>query len=427
MPQKAEQKNKPAYQPPRRFFESSGTVNPEEAYYVPFDNVGNTRKQDMKTMVDGGRYFSIFAPRQSGKTTFLERFCRGLEQDPTYVAVILNFQKYKSLDKERFYGLVQKKLYKQLLTRLTLLECQKLREVKSFLDSHNLADHISFGELFEALNDIIEFKKIVVFIDEFDGIPLEELENFLNTIRDLYLEYKSVKQKALYSIGLVGIRNITKLIVGGVSPFNIADQVDLPPFSLKNITELYAQYTSETHQAFTEKALLKVFEETRGQPWLVNRLGTILTVDIKPGTVEPIGEADVEKAIEMLVMEQNVHFDNLDEKARLHKETLVEIVFDGVTYIPGNGAQSWLEQFGLIKNRGGKAEIANNIYKERYVRTFFNEVTAGAFSSSQAYLLPGDRLDMEGCSWISTVISPRLAYGHFIKTRNHMRKPASFF
>ena len=91
----------------------------------------------------------------------------------------------------------------------------KLDEIKSFLGHHDLIDHISFGELFEELNRIIEFKKIVIFIDEFDGIPTDELENFLTTIRDLYLEYKEIKQKALYSVGLVGIRDITKLIVGG--------------------------------------------------------------------------------------------------------------------------------------------------------------------------------------------------------------------
>ncbi len=383
------------YRKPVRIFEDSGSVNPEESYFVPLDRVSNTKNQDMKTMVDSGRYFSIFAPRQSGKTTYLEHFCEQLQEDPTYIAIRLNFQEYKKLDKETFYGLIEKKLYKQLLDRLTVLSCEKLDEIKSYLKHYPLTDNISFGGVFEKLNDIIKFKKIVIFIDEFDGIPLDELENFLDTIRVLYLEYKKVKQKALYSIGLVGIRNITKLIVGGVSPFNIADQVNLPRFSLKNISDLYAQYTAETNQAFTEKAVKKVYEETGGQPWLVNRLGTILTVNIKPGTVVPIDEEDVEKAIQALLTERNVHFDNLDEKAKLHKEAFVEIVFDGVEYNPGNEAQTWLEQFGLIKKKDRKAVVANRLYKHRYIKTFFDEVTADAYLSPQEYILPGDRLDME--------------------------------
>jgi len=75
----------------------------------------------------------------------------------------------------------------------------------------------------------------------------------------------------------VGIRNITKLVVGGVSPFNIADQVNLPMFSFTNVKNLYEQYTQETNQPFSDEAVQQIYEETCGQPWLVNRLGTILT------------------------------------------------------------------------------------------------------------------------------------------------------
>jgi len=383
------------YQKPKRIFEDSGTVIPEEAYYVPLDNVTNTKKQDIKTMVDRGRYFSIFAPRQSGKTTFLEGMRKTLHEEQTYVVIILSFQKYRNLDKKRFYTLIEKELYAQLIHRLSEVNCEKTDAVKQFLETHHLTDHISFSLLFEELNRIIEFKKIMIFIDEFDGIPLSELENFLTALRDLYQKYKAVKQKALYSIGLVGIRNITKLIVGGVSPFNIADQVDLPPFSLKNIRDLYSQYTAETNQPFKEEAVKKIHEETAGQTWLVNRLGTILTMDVKPGTVEPIDAQDVENAIRILLKERNDHFDNLYEKAKLYKETFVEIVFDNVEYDPDDEDQTWLEQYGLIKNRDDHAVVSNNIYKARYIKTFFKEVKADEEISLQEYILSGKKLDME--------------------------------
>lgn len=383
------------YRKPERLFENSGTVNPEEAYYVPLENVTNTKKQDIKTMVDQGRYFSIFAPRQSGKTTFFKRFCGQLQKDPVYITIILSFQDNKKLDKARFYELMEMELYGQLIDRLNEVNCEKTEAVDQFLNTFHLTDHISFRLLFEKLNRLIQFKKIIIFIDEFDGIPLSELENFLTALRELYQKYKEVKQKALYSIGLVGIRNITKLIVGGVSPFNIADQVDLPPFSLKNIRDLYAQYTQETNQPFTEEAVKRVHEETAGQPWLVNRLGTILTVNIKPETVAPIDERDVEKAIQILLKERNDHFDNLYEKAKLYKETFVEIVFDNAEYDPDNEDQGWLEQYGLIKNRDDHAVVANTIYRARYIKTFFKEAKAYEELSLQPYVLPGDRLDME--------------------------------
>ena len=346
-------------------------------------------------MVDLGRYFSIFAPRQSGKTTFIEELCIQLHRDPTYVGVLLSFQEYKNLDKQEFYAEIEKYFYSQLITRLRQVNCEKTEAVQQFLNQHHLTNNVSFKALFEGLNDLLQFKKIVVFIDEFDGIPLSELENFLTTLRELYQKHKKLTHKALYSVGLAGIRNITKLVVGGVSPFNIADQVVLPPFSLKNVRDLYAQYTAETNQPFTEPAVKRVYEKTQGQTWLVNRLGAILTTDIKPETVEPIDEKDVEKALKLLLREKNNHFDNLYEKAKLYKETFVEIVFDNVKYLAYDEEQSWLEQYGLIKDENGHAVVTNNIYKSTFVETFFEEVKAYENIPPQRCELPGNRLDME--------------------------------
>ena len=383
------------YQKPKRMFEDSGTVDPKMSYHVELENVTNTKRQDIKTLVDLGRYFSIFAPRQSGKTTFFEDFCSDIEKDPGYVAILLSFQDYKNLNSQRFYQLIQRDLYRQLANRLNAVNCPKLDAIRAYLDSHNLTDHTCFRELFEELDQIVKFKKIVIFIDEFDGIPINELENFLTTIRELYQRYKKQTDKALYSVGLVGIRNITKLIVGGVSPFNIADQVKLPPFTLKNVRDLYAQYTEETNQPFTENAVKKVFDETAGQPWLVNRIGTILTVDIKPETTNPITAQDVEKGIKNLLKERNSHFDNLLEKAKLYKETFVRITFNGVDYNPDDEDQSWLEQYGLINEKNDKAVVANAIYKRRFLKAFFHESGATADTSLKAYFTSDGFLNME--------------------------------
>ncbi len=383
------------YKKPKRMFEDSGVVDPRMSYHVELENVVNTKHQDIKTMVDLGRYFSIFAPRQSGKTTFFECLSSELEKDQTYMAILLSFQDYKNLQSKRFYQLIQKDIYNQLTNRLNAVNCPKLDAIRAYLDSHNLTDHICFRELFEELNRIIEFKKIVIFIDEFDGIPIDELENFLTTLRELYQRYKKQTDKALYSVGLVGIRNITKLIVGGVSPFNIADQVKLPPFTLKNVHDLYSQYTEETNQPFTEDAVKKVFDETAGQPWLVNRLGTILTVDIKPETTDPITADDVEKATDILLYEENSHFDNITEKAKQYKETFVNIVFNGVEYIPGDEEQSLLLTHGLIKAEGKNIRVSNPIYKKRFTMTFFRDVAGKVDVSFVRYYLPDGSLNME--------------------------------
>lgn len=414
------------YKKPKRFFEKSGIVDPGASYYVKLENVSNMDNQDLKTMVDLGRYFSIFAPRQSGKTTFLEGFCLELETDSTYVPIMLSFQRYKSLDKQTFYQQIQKELYTQLTNRLKSVDCPSLDAAESYLDSHQLTNHISLSELFEELNQLLALKKIVIIIDEFDGLPENELENFLTTLRELYQKYKKRKDKALYSVGLVGIRNITKLIVGGVSPFNIADQVKLPPFSLKNVRDLYAQYTEETNQPFTDDAVKTVYTETAGQPWLVNRLATILTVEIRPETTETITQEDVAKAVEILLYEDNSHFDNITEKAKQYKETFMDVVFNGVEYIPGDEEQSLLLTHGLIKAAGKDVRVGNPIYKKRFTQTFFREVAAQTDVSSMRYYLPDSRLNMERILTDFERYIARIGAAAFYSTTNPMEVTGKF-
>ncbi len=371
------------YKKPKRTFEKSGMVSPERSYFVPLENVTNTDRQDIKTMVDLGRYFTIFAPRQSGKTTFFNYFCRAMEKDPAYLPILLSFQRYGRLDVKTFYQSVQKKLYFRLTARLKAVNCPQLDAVEEFLNSHPLKDGNSFYELFEKLNEMITFKKIVILIDEFDGIPISELENFLLTLRELYQEYKEQKDKALYSVGLIGVRNLTKLVVGGVSPFNIADEVSLPPFSLNDIHDLYAQYTEETNQAFEKDASQKVHEETGGQPWLVNRLGTILTMDIKSGVTDSITARDVDRAVTLLLEEKNPHFNNLHEKIQIYKDAFINIAQNQIPYDPDDDEQLQLEQYGLIRKEEGKARVANPIYEKRYTNIKPSQFVQDPMSSTR--------------------------------------------
>jgi len=183
--------------------------------------------------------------------------------------------------------------------------------------------------------------------------------------------------------------------MGGVSPFNIADQVKLPPFTLDNVRDLYGQYTAETGQPFTEEAVKMVYEQTAGQPWLVNRLGTLLTIDIKPRTLKAIDLNDVEQAIDALLYEENNHFDNITEKARQFKEAFIDVVFDGVQHIPGNETQAYLMTYGLIKSEGRRLSVANPIYQKRFTKTFFQEARALADVSHGGYYTTDGALDMD--------------------------------
>ena len=360
------EKNFMEYKKPIRSFEDSGVVDPAESYYIKRENITNRKNQDMKTMVDKGRYFSIFAPRQSGKTTFFKEFCKELEKDSTYIAIRLTFQKLSNYSSVDFYQYFQKIFYENLIERLKIIDCPQLDDVQNFLSKHEIINNLTFSYLFEDLNKLIKRKKIVLFIDEFEGIPLQELSPFLMALRDLYQDYKDKPDRALYSVGLVGVRNIAQLSVEGTSPFNIADHVEIPPFTLKNIQDLYVQYTQETNQPFTEEAVQKIFEETAGQPWLVNRIASIVTTKVKPETIDHINIDDVNKGIDLLLEENNEHFENLLKKILLYKNTFEKVLNNEVAYSPNDSSQQWLRQYGLLKNVNKKAVIANPVYLKRY-------------------------------------------------------------
>jgi len=88
--------------------------------------------------------------------------------------------------------------------------------------------------------------------------------------------------------------------------------------------------------------------------------------------------------------EENSHFDNITEKAKQYKETFIDIVFDGVEYIPGDEKQSLLLTHGLIKAEGKKVQVSNPIYQKRFTRMFFGNIAGKVdVSFTRYYLLDG--------------------------------------
>ena len=80
-------------------------------------------------------------------------------------------------------------------------------------------------------------------MDEVEGINPEYLGDFVHTIRDLY---HTRNTHGLKSVILVGVRNITGVMQGAVSPFNINEELEVPYFTQEEILELLAMHETET-------------------------------------------------------------------------------------------------------------------------------------------------------------------------------------
>ena len=81
----------------KRYFNTSGPNNPAE-HYTLFRPELVSKGQDM---VSKNRYFTIWAPRQTGKSTYFRLLARELEKDG-YKVCHINFENYKNASLKSF-------------------------------------------------------------------------------------------------------------------------------------------------------------------------------------------------------------------------------------------------------------------------------------------------------------------------------------
>ncbi|HEC85984.1 MAG TPA: hypothetical protein ENI48_12195, partial [Thioploca sp.] len=80
-----------------REFNTSGPCDPALHYTVMREALMLEGQKKVKK----GRFFTLFAPRQSGKTTFFKLLLNELEKD--FTTVWISFENLKTVSKEEFY------------------------------------------------------------------------------------------------------------------------------------------------------------------------------------------------------------------------------------------------------------------------------------------------------------------------------------
>jgi len=352
-----------------RRFNYTGPVYADEHYIVK-------RREmyiDFKNKIDEGRYFTIFAPRQMGKTTFLKEIVRNINQDNYYIGINIDFERYRGIEIKHFYMELKIDIEEAFFRRLSEIGCVKKGELKKIFDHTSFGNHIEFYRFVKLIGEVIPEKKLVFLIDEFDAVSIDITGNFLYTLRDMYLKRREDRAFSIYSIGLVGVKNIRELNVGSASPFNIATQIKLDNFTLGQCHELIEQYIEETGQEFDNRVIEKIHFETNGHPFLVNRLCAILVEDISQDKNKPIKLGEFQQAIDMLLSEHNTNFDSLRNNAEKQKTAMQKLIFTDqfIEYNPYDNIYENLIMYGVIKKgQNNNTEIANPIYKKVLIKTF---------------------------------------------------------
>jgi len=225
-----------------RTFETRGPVDPARNYVIP-----RTQEiADLKKRIEDGRYIVIFAPRQTGKTTFFRWALDAL--DEIYLPIQLDFQAYKNISPAEFYACLTDDIRQEIQSTSQFSQLQNDAALCQFLASYSITSHISMRRFFEQLSSYLKNYRLAIIIDEFDGIPPPIVSDFLYILRWIYL---SKNGRCPYSVGIVGVKSITQLNYDrSISPFNIQDEFALSNFLPSQVQELLAQYTDEVGQAF---------------------------------------------------------------------------------------------------------------------------------------------------------------------------------
>lgn len=343
-----------------REFNIFGPVNPRYHYHVNRVAV----KAALREKIDRGRYLTLNAARQTGKTTLFQEMMAELEATGEYFGILLDFELLTDFEKPHFYEQLG-------------MELDEWRAIHapSAPEPTPMRHHGDFIAWLEATAQQLG-KRGVLIIDEFDAIAPEIIKPLLSQFRGMYVKRHQPGYAGLHSIILVGVRNIPALLEGTQSPFNIADQFTVPYFTPEEVAGLLTQHTAETGQVFEPEVIEGIVRETEGQPFLVNRLGQLLTRDIVPDPGQPITRADLDYALALLVSENNTHFASIRSKANLHRSEVATALFSPSRYYDfQDEVTQELVMYGVfrvLKDENGLpyARIANPIYRKMLAKAF---------------------------------------------------------
>jgi hypothetical protein len=334
-----------------RFFNTSGPCDPEKHYTV----LREALIEKGKALVAQGRYFTIFAPRQSGKTTYFQLLLRGLQHEG-YIPIWISFEGLKTLPHAKFYYALQ------VLLQLEL--------AKYGIDVKRPIDDQFDLQLYWMEASTQNTQKIVLIIDEFEDIPYEVLSELMHTCRALYQKRASHK---LHAVSLVGVSTIAELVLSSASPFNVVDELRIPYFTFAEVQNLIGQYVAETGQSFDEEVIRAIYENTAGQPGLVCALCHYLVNEMVADHSQPVTMAAFYPTLRHFLTERfDKNIVNIVQKAREKRDFMLRVLF-GETPIPftvDNPDIAYLFAHGVVDNRAGEVDIPVPLYGKRLIAAF---------------------------------------------------------
>jgi hypothetical protein len=373
-----------------RKFNTSGANNPDIHFTVMREAQLQQALEQITRPADpkGGRYFTLYAPRQTGKTTFVEQLMKRMDRQQFFPAMI-SFEALANADEPIFYREFAKLLDRRGNFPFPIPEMS------------NKYDLIDF---FAALKTKLP-QKLCLIIDEFDGLNAPYIGDLLHLFRDIYQARD--KKYNLHSLILIGVRNLTEVNLEHASPFNTNDEIRLSFFAREETFDLMAQYEAESGQLFAPEVKERIYYETQGQPGLVSALCKKIVEDLNPGTGKMIGPEIADEAIERFIrVDISKNVANIVNKARQVEDHVLEL-FTTSKKIDFNIDEEWqkfLWVHGVIdvEDSGGKEKYIKfscPLYQKKLYFAFKPRIDEARYYvpigvSYKSFLLPDGTLDL---------------------------------
>ena len=353
-----------------RRFNTEGPVRAEDHYRV--DPLSRIDVEDLLELVRDKRYFTMHAPRQTGKTSallaFQELLNGGTVGDFRCVYVNVEVGQAAREDTER----AMRAILGALAERALLLGDGFLEE--NWPEILNRVGPDAALQTCLTRWCLASEQPLVLIVDEIDALVGDTL---LSVLRQLRAGYDRRPASYPQCVVLCGVRELRdyrirasseREPVAGGSAFNIAAKsLRLGDFSVGEVHTLVAQHREETGQRFTPAALDALWWQTQGQPWLVNALAAEACFENRAGRdrSRAIDESDILTAREALVLSRRTHLDQLADKLREERvRRVVEPLLAGnVEADYSDRDLEYVRDLGLI-GADSPPSMANPIYAE---------------------------------------------------------------
>ena len=382
-----------------KFFNNAGPSVADQHYML--DPLKRIDIDEVEAMIRQQRYFVLHAPRQTGKTTALLALMNHLNAKGEYRALYTNIEGAQAVRGDMPAGV---DAICSALARSTALYLQDDWMVKWLAGAGReiaAADRIT-GML--AGFSLQSPRPIVLLLDEVDSLVGDTLISLLRQIRAGYAQRPLAFPQTVILCGVRDVRDYrihtghNEIITGG-SAFNIKSaSLRMGNFSREETIALWQQHQTATGQCFDPAIWDELWQDTEGQPWLVNALGhecTWCDRSARDRTV-PITLDRYKAARERLIYSRTTHLDQLTDK--LQEPRVKRVV---VALLQGENAledvpvddQHYVEDLGLITSRP-QLRISNRIYREVIPREL-TWTTQTRITHDQHWYLDGKgRMDM---------------------------------